>query len=87
MFLALKLLNRLLVRFESCPDYKNIESMKININYCSTKHYDKTNITQWMWMFKRYKNVKGFICRIFGIYINVRENNATDKLIAKSKSK
>jgi hypothetical protein len=60
--------------------------MKININYCSTKFYDKTNIAQWMWMFKKYKNVKGFIMRIFGIYFNVRENNATEKLIEKAKS-
>lgn len=58
-----------------------IKNMKINISYCSTTYYDKTNITQWMWYFKRYENVKGFICRIFGIYINVRENNATEKLI------
>jgi hypothetical protein len=59
--------------------------MKINISYISTKYYDRTNITQWMWMFKRYKNVKGFIMRIFGIYFNVRENNATEKLIAKAR--
>jgi hypothetical protein len=38
-------------------------------------------------MFKRYKYVKGFIMRIFGVYINVRESNATDKLIAKGKLK
>lgn len=59
--------------------------MKFNISYISTKHYDKTNIFQWLWMFKRYKNVKGFIMQIFGIYINVRENNATEKLIAKAR--
>ena len=62
-------------------------NMKININYCSIKNYNKTNITQWVWMFKRYKYVKGFIMRIFGVYINVRESNATDKLIAKGKLK
>lgn len=59
--------------------------MKIDISYISTKHYDRTNIIQWMWMFKRYKHVKGFIMRVFGICINVRENNATEKLIAKAR--
>ena len=57
----------------------------MKISYCSTKHYDKTNITQWVWMFKKYKNVKGFIMRIFGVYVNIRENNATEKLIEKAK--
>lgn len=40
-------------------------------------------------MFKKYNYVKGFIIRIFGVYINVRERNATEKLIeiAKSNSK
>lgn len=59
--------------------------MKINISYISTKHYDRTNITQWVWMFKRYTYVKGFRMQIFGIYINVRENNATEKLIANAR--
>ncbi len=57
--------------------------MKINVKYISTKHYDRTNISQWMWMFKKYTGVRGFIIRIFGVYINCRENNATEKLIAK----
>ena len=61
--------------------------MKINISYISTKHYDRTNIIQWVWMFKRYTYVKGFIMRIFGIYINVRENNATEKMIEQFKKK
>lgn len=60
--------------------------MKININYCSIKHYNKTNITQWMWMFKQYKYVNGFIVRIFGVYINIRESNATEKLIRIARS-
>lgn len=55
--------------------------MKVNISYCSTKFYGKTNITQWMWYFKKYKNVRGFILRVFGVYINIRENNSTEKLI------
>ncbi len=59
----------------------NKKEMKVNISYCSTKYYDRTNITQWMWMFKRHKYIKGFIMRIFGVYFNVRENNAFEKLL------
>lgn len=53
--------------------------MKINISYTSTKHYDKTNIMQWVWMFRRSKYINGFIMRIFGVYFNVRENNYKKK--------
>lgn len=35
----------------------------------------------WFCHFRKYKFVKGFNMRVFGFYINVRENNATDKLI------
>lgn len=35
----------------------------------------------WFFWFKRYKFVRGFIFRIFGMDINVREGNATEKLI------
>lgn len=55
--------------------------MKIDVSYISTKYYDRKNIMQWVFMFKRYTAVKGFIMRIFGVYVNVRENNATEKLI------
>ena len=61
--------------------------MKVNISYISIKHYDTSNIMKWIWMFKPYKHVKGVIIRIFGIYINIRENNATQKLINKLKDK
>lgn len=63
--------------------------MKISISYISPKYYNINTINQWMWMFKKYNYVKGFIIRIFGVYINVRERNATEKLIeiAKSNSK
>lgn len=60
--------------------------MKININYISIKHYDRTNIMQWVWWFDKYKYIKGFKIRLFGVYINVRENNATEKLIKISRS-
>lgn len=36
----------------------------------------------WFFHFRKYRYVKGFNGRIFGIYFNVRENNATEKLIA-----
>lgn len=54
--------------------------MKINITYCSIKDYDRKNINQWMWTFQRYKYIRGFIMRIFGVYINVCESNAIEKL-------
>lgn len=38
--------------------------------------------SQWFFYFKKYKNIKGFILRIFGIYINIRERDALKKLIA-----
>lgn len=59
--------------------------MKLNIKYISTKHYDRKNIIQWVWMFKKYSYIKGFILRIFGIYINVRESNAYEKIISNLK--
>ena len=55
--------------------------MKINIKYISRKYYDKSNIWQWVWTWKRYKYVKGLIIRIFGVYVNIRENNTFEKLI------
>jgi len=61
--------------------------MKKNISCISTKHYDRTNIIQWVWMFRRYTYVKGFVMRIFGININVRENNAREKMIEQFKKK
>lgn len=61
--------------------------MKINNSYTSTKHYDRKNIIQWVWMFRRYTYIKGFVMRIFGIDINVRENNAREKMIEQLKKK
>jgi hypothetical protein len=55
--------------------------MKINISYTSLKWYDRTNIKQWFWFYKPYKNVRGVIFRICGVYFNIREKNATAKLI------
>lgn len=59
--------------------------MEINVNYVSRKWYDSTNIGWWFWYFKPYKYIKGFNMRICGVHFNIREKNATAKLIAKSK--
>lgn len=58
--------------------------MKINISFTPYSKYKKLcgNVDfNWYFMYNKYKNVNGFICRIFGIYFNIRENNATEKLI------
>lgn len=55
--------------------------MKINISYCSICHFNLSSIHWWVFMFKRYTYINGFILRIFGVYINVRENNSTEKLL------
>ena len=55
--------------------------MKINIKFISPKYFDKKSIAQWAWKYTKYKYIKGGIIRIFGIGVNVRENNAIDKLI------
>jgi len=39
----------------------------------------------WFWYFKKFKFIKGFIIRIFGIDIRISENNSMLKLIAKAK--
>lgn len=40
----------------------------------------------WFFYFKKYvPGVKGFIVRFFGIHINIREWDATNKLIALAK--
>lgn len=55
--------------------------MKVHISFTPTIHYDKSNIMQWVFMFERYTYLKGFKLRILGLYINVVENNAQQKLI------
>lgn len=45
----------------------------MKISYTSIKHYDITNIRWWIFAFRKYGHVKGFIMRVFGIYINFRE--------------
>ena len=36
---------------------------------------------EWFFYYKQYKNVKGFNLRILGLHFNIREWNATEKLI------
>jgi hypothetical protein len=55
--------------------------MKINISFQKPFGTRYNDISQWIWMSKRYTACFGFIVRFFGIYINIRENNATDKII------
>ena len=57
--------------------------MKIDISFQSP--FGIKYITQWMWMYKEYTACYGFIIRFFGIYINVRENDATYKIMEKAK--
>jgi len=59
--------------------------MKINVNYISRKWYDKATIKSWFWYFRAYNYIRGFNMRICGVHFNIRENNATQKLINKSK--
>ncbi len=61
--------------------------MKINVNYVSRKWYDKSTIKSWFWYFRSYSYIKGFNMRICGVHFNIRENNGTQKLINKSKTK
>lgn len=36
----------------------------------------------WFFYFRKFKNIKGFIIRIFGVHIKMTEIDATRKLIA-----
>lgn len=55
--------------------------MKIDVSYHKLANYPKGFRNQWIWTYKPYTYVKGFIIRICGIYFNVTEENATEKLI------
>lgn len=74
-------IHRLNILAQSITNILKKYTMKITISYCSINHYNKDNINQWMWMFRKYEYIKGFIVRILGVYINVRESHAKEKLI------
>jgi len=59
--------------------------MKIDISFQNPSWFGFKYITQWVYMYKRYTVCYGFILRIFGIYINVRENDSTHKIMEKVK--
>ncbi len=61
--------------------------MKINISYTNPKYYPNIkSLRYWLFYFKKYRYVKGFILRIFGVYFNIREKNASLKLITIARS-
>lgn len=55
--------------------------MKVDVNYVSVKWFPIDKIGWWLFYFKKYTYVKGFNLRILGIHFNVRENDATAKLL------
>ncbi len=57
--------------------------MRVTFKYISLKYYPLNKIGCWILYFKRYSSIKGFNIRIFGCHFNVRENNATAKIIKK----
>ncbi|MEO6302335.1 MAG: hypothetical protein ABIP51_04085 [Bacteroidia bacterium] len=56
--------------------------MEIRVN--KIKFYKHRN---WFISGMRYKHIKGVWFRVLGIHVNIMEKDATDKLIAKFKSK
>lgn len=57
--------------------------MKVKLDINKIKFSKHRN---WFFYFKKYvPGVKGFIVRFFGIHINIREWEATNKLIALAK--
>lgn len=61
--------------------------MKITVNYISPFAFKTINtykfktILNWIYWFRKYEYVSGFMIRLFGIHVDVREKNATEKLI------
>lgn len=55
--------------------------MKIDIKYISTKWFPIKKIGWWVFYFKKYTYIKGVQIRVFGIHFNIRETNATSKLL------
>jgi len=55
--------------------------MKVDINYISTKHFEIDKLGWWAFYFKRYTYIRGFNLRVFGVHFNIRETNATEKLL------
>jgi hypothetical protein len=64
-----------------------VGKMRINVSYISRIHYVGGYMSQWFWKFEKYKFVKGVKIRICGIYFNIRDKDALDKLIKIGKEK
>lgn len=61
--------------------------MKINFKYVPRKFFGKERIKDWIFSFKKYRFVRGFSFRLFGIHLNIKENKAREKLIKQLKTK
>ena len=61
--------------------------MKTDVSYTKRVYYKdaQDGLKQWIFYFRKYESIRGFIMRIFGVYFNVREKNARQKLIVKAK--
>lgn len=57
--------------------------MKRDVQYCPLNLF--CSISDWMFYFRRYKNVKGYVLRLFGFQFNVRERDTLNKLLNKAK--
>lgn len=58
--------------------------MEIYINWTPVKFYNWTKWSEikfWFFTFKKFRYIKGAIIRFCGIYFQIMESNATDKLI------
>lgn len=56
--------------------------MKISIYYVRWGWFPKSK-KQWFFYYKPYTHVRGINIRFFGWHFNIRENNATEKIIQK----
>jgi hypothetical protein len=63
------------------------ETMKVDINYISTKHFPIDKLGWWAFYFNQYTYIKGFNLRILGVHFNIRENNGTEKMINSFRNK
>lgn len=56
--------------------------MKTNISYIGINHFPFNKILWWIFYFKKYKFIKGFNLRMFGLHFNIREDKALEKLLS-----
>lgn len=57
--------------------------MKINVKYISRDLFDN-RLRNWIFSFKKYKHMKGFNIRLFGLHFNVTEKGGVEKLKQKN---